>query len=320
MLPTVLPPLTQILKSTTQDPTPLLSLTIKLLSPLSFTRTLTIADPPSLIAALQSPLPGANLLALAIIHKAAKTPADAALLSTLPDVVEELLRRWLETSDVGVGERAGKVLGDLLETDCEVVPGEGVNGVPSAAASLTGSFFSTDVVKRRLPGHARLWKLVFLDRAFATIIRTLCTPETSDQPARPRHQTSLSQGRLLRLLPRLATLDIRAVNRTPFPDLFDLPSADAEIAGQGLLQWGALVMVSKSDILMHLNLIDFFETLVSVMRVSRRSSEEDTTMKNLLKVAGRDDEELKAALRGLPDRTVEEEAESLRTYITEIMD
>ncbi|KAH6610161.1 hypothetical protein Trco_000181 [Trichoderma cornu-damae] len=313
LLPTALPPLTQILKTTTQDPSPLLSLTVKLLSPLTFTRTLTIADPPSILTALASPLPGANLLALAIIHKAAKTPTEAALLSTLPDVVEALVSRWLESPDVGVAERAAKVLGDLLETDCEAIRGEGVNGVGSQSNYTNG----TEASKRRLPGHGRLWGLILLQRPLLELIKTLCSPEAADPPTRPRRQTSLSQGRLLRLLTRLATLDIRALSQTPSPDLFPLP---ATAAGQGILQWAALSMVSKSeDILMHLNLIDFFETFVSVMRVSRLAAEEHAIVKNLVGLAARDDEQLKGALRGLPNRTIEEEAEPLRAYINELL-
>ncbi|TFB04931.1 hypothetical protein CCMA1212_002826 [Trichoderma ghanense] len=323
LLPAVLPPLTRILKTTTQDPSPLLSLTIKLLSPLTFTRTLTIADPPSLLAALASPLPGANLLALAIIHKAAKTPTEVALLSTFPDVVDALVTRWLESPDVGVGERAAKVLGDLLETDCEIVreppssnpTGSSIHGFqvfpPAAAAN-----------RRRMPGHGRLWRLILLERPILERITTLCSPETTTTtpPTRPRHQTSLSQGRLLRLLTRLATLNIRAISQTSFPELFPLPDAAAQALGRGILQWAALSMVNKTDdALMHLNLIDFFETFVSVMRVAGLDAEEKSIVRTLVRVAAAEDGQLREALRGLPNRTVEEEAEPLRAYISEIL-
>ena len=79
-------------------------------------------------------------------------------------------------------------------------------------------------------------------------------------------------------------------------------------------------MVDRSDILMHLNLIDFFETFVSLMRVSGRSDDKDEAVVGLVRTAIQGDEELETALRGLPDRTVEEEAEPLRMYITEILD
>lgn len=305
LLPTLLGPLTQILKSTTQDPTPLLSLTIKLLSPLTFTRLLTVADPPTILAALRSPLSGANLLALAIIHKAARTPADAAILSTLPEVVEELVRRWLEAADVGVGERASRVLGDLFQVDCEVVETQPVNGTDGT----TGS----ELVRRQVPGHGRLWKMILDTNEFLSLIVSLCSP--SDD--RTERQVSLSQGRLLRLLPRLATLNIRAITQSNLPRLLPVSVAGA---ANGLLQWAAFTMVDKSDILMHLSLIDFFETLISVMRVSGNAvREKDDLLKSLIRDATRNDAELKAAITTLPDRTVEEEAEPLRQYITKLL-
>ena len=312
LLPVLLPALTTILKSTTQDPTPCLSLTIKLLSPLPLTRTLTIADPPSLLSALRSPLPGANLLALAILHKAAATPADAAILGTLPELVEELVRRWLDADDVGVAERAARVLGDILETDCDVVPSpnpqdqpqvNGVNGVNGDATQL--------VRRTRPPGHGHVWALFLESRPITSLIPQLCSPSAS----RTTHQTSLSQGRLLRLLPRLATLKISALTTTSSPDLF--PSDGPQ---SGLLPWAALAMVDKSDVLMHLNLVDFLETLVSVMRVAEnRTRETDEILGQLIRTAVRGDEQLATALRGLPDRTVEEEAEPLRVYINGLL-
>jgi hypothetical protein len=315
----------------------LLSLTIKLLSPLTFTRTLTIADPPSLLAALSSPLPGANLLALAIIHKAAKTPTEVALLSTLPDVVDALVTRWLDSPDVGVGERAAKVLGDLLETDCEIIREPPPPPPPPAAGNPNGSTHGFQVFppataaanrRRMLPGHGRLWRLILLERPMLQRITTLCSPETttttttttSSPPTRPRHQTSLSQGRLLRLLTRLATLNIRAISQTSFPELFPLSDAAAQALGRGLLQWAALSMVSRTeDVLMHLNLIDFFETFVSVMRVAGLDAEEKSIVRTLVRVAAAEDGQLRDALRGLPNRTVEEEAEPLRAYISDIL-
>ncbi|KAH0599748.1 hypothetical protein MHUMG1_02538 [Metarhizium humberi] len=314
LLPVLLPPLTEILKSTTQDPTPLLSLTIKLLSPLSFTRTLTIADPPSLLTALSSPLPGANLLALAIIQKAAKSPSDASILSTLPEVVEMLVKSWLASTDVGVGERAARVLGDLLETDCEAVDNN--THIGDSRAQINGD----EVIKRRVPGHGRLWRLILLSRPNLTLIQHLCSPNSTHlgQP-RTTHQVTISQGRLLRLLPRLCTLNIGALSHPLFQDLFVLPEEIGSRAGGGLLQWAALGMVDKSDTLMHLSLVDFFETFVSVMRVSRRSAEMDAFIRKLMVTALECDSELEGALKTLPDRTIEDEAEPLRAYITGLL-
>lgn len=307
LLPVLLPPLAAILKSATQDPTPLLSLTVKLLSPLPFPRLLTIADPPSVLAALQSPLPGANLLGLAVVHKAAASPADAALLSTLDDVFLSMLTVWLVTPDTGVAEKAGKVLGDLLTTDCPKLapppPEPQTNGTgPSAAAAAAST-----ATRPRNPGTGNLWSL-FLD--MSSLIRDVCS-----DAARPVRERTLSQGRVLRLLPRLATLDIAALTRT---------SAAASATGQpvfpegGLLPWAALEMVDRDDVLMRLNLVDFFEELVSVMRVAgSRSAETDADLRTVVRAASRagDGDDVREALTSLPDRTVEEEAEPLREFV-----
>lgn len=271
---------------------------------------LTIADQDSILAALSSPLPGANLLALAIIHKAAKTAADAAILSTLPEVVEELVRRWLDAKDVGVGEKAARVLGDLLETDCDIVEAQ-----PAPTANgATGQ----EVIKRRVPGHGRLWQMILSTREFLTLIVSLCSPSPEDtESPRTANQQSLSQGRVLRLLPRLATLNLRAITQQPVPGFFTVVHADA---GAGLLQWASFDMIDKEDILMRLSVVDFFETFVSIMRVTGATTpDKDAIVKKIVKVAAESDEELKSALLALPDRTVEEEAEPLRGYIAKLL-
>lgn len=296
-------------------------MTTKLLSPLAFSRVLAIADAPSILSALGSPLPGANLLALTILHKAARSPADAAILSTLPDLFEALVTRWLDAQDVGVGERAARVLGDLLDTDCDApiddaFPASEVNGV-------SGS----ELVKRRVPGHGRLWAMLFGTERIFSILPTLCSSTQSsdaeadtEAPPRTERQVSISQGRLLRMLPRLATLNMQEVaTRANFPDLIPMPQSLARLTGHGLLQWAALAMVDKSDMLMHLSLIDFFETFVSIMRVAGGETSSIVTHA-LVKAATSNDEQLKEALLSLPDRTVEEEAELLRAYIRKLLD
>ncbi|KAH9232958.1 hypothetical protein K456DRAFT_1837769 [Colletotrichum gloeosporioides 23] len=302
LLPTLLPKLTTILKTTPPDPAPIVSLTIKLLSPVPFTQTLQLADESSLISALRSPAPSANLLALAILEKAAATPSDTAILSLMPKVVLELLRRWLSSPQVEVGEKASRVIGDLLETDCELPP-------PAALPSLTG----TDLVRRRAPGQGRMWRRLFHDREPFGLVLALARGEDPAEDVKlSEHQLSLAQGRILRVLPRLASLNIVEVGTSQFPELTG--SNDV-----GLLQLAALRMVDMEDTLMHLSLIDFFETLVSVMRVAEQSHRTMGILRDLVREASKDDQMLKEALRSLPDRTVPEESEQLRTFIRDIM-
>jgi hypothetical protein len=302
----------------------IVSLAIKLLAPVSFTQILSIADQDSLVSALQSPSPAANLLACTILSKAAHSASDAAILSVMRDVVAEFLVRWLAAPQVEVGERGSKVLGDILEVDCELPPppnaGPEMNGLDGTAVG------GGVLVRRKAPGQGRMWRLIFRDRGLLSIITTHCTGTATTLDGSPLtpHQTTLAQGRLLRILPRLANLNFAAINQTEFPDLF------AGVAGgagrgpgssepAGLLQFAAIRMVDKTDVLMHLSLIDFFETLVSVMRVAEYSNYKMSTLRQLLRDATGGDQELKAAILSLPDRIVPEESELLRGYIREVM-
>jgi hypothetical protein len=78
-------------------------------------------------------------------------------------------------------------------------------------------------------------------------------------------------------------------------------------------------MVQRSDTLMHLSLVDFFETLVSLMRVTEHSALKVDTLRAILGEATARDEVLREALLSLPDRTVEEEADDLRRWLQEVM-
>ncbi|KAK2042482.1 hypothetical protein LZ31DRAFT_526242 [Colletotrichum somersetense] len=308
LLPVLLPNLTAILKTTPHDPSPVVSLTIKLLGPVPFTQTLQLADESSLVAALRSPSPSANLLALAILAKAAAAPSDAAILSLMPRVIEELLRRWLSAPQVEVGERATRVLGDILDVDCELPP------PPAAAAAALGSSPGRELVRRRAPGQGRMWRRIFHDRELFGLVLSLARGHDPDPAAAALspHQLSLAQGRVLRILPRLAALNIAEVAASPFPDL----TGSAE---DGLLQLAALRMVDKSDTLMHLNLVDFFETLLSVMRVADHTHRTMGILKDLVRRAVEDDDTLRTALLSLHDRTVPEESDALRTFVRDVM-
>jgi hypothetical protein len=168
-------------------------------------------------------------------------------------------------------------------------------------------------------------------------------PDTAGDP----RQLSLAQGRVLRILPRLAAINFRAVSHShmtaPTPVHFTNGSGSSNSNGQsaddgseeqeqqspanpnpprpgeGLLQYAALRMVQKSDTLMHLSLVDFFETLVSLLRVTEHSTLKTETLRAMLGEATAGDQVLRDALLSLPERTVEVEAEDLRRWLGEVM-
>ncbi|XXG95193.1 DNA-directed RNA polymerase III subunit C31 [Hypoxylon texense] len=301
LIPRLLPKITEILKQYQQDPAILCSLAIKLLGPINFTQVLSLASEEALIQALRSPAPSANILAMTVLEKAARSPSDAAILAMMNQLVTNFLAQWLSAPQVEVGEKGSRVLGDLLDVDCDTRPPDGV--------SVNGM----EIAVRKPPGQGLMWRRIFHDRDIYDVILSLCS---SNGPL-DSQQRSLAQGRLLRILPRLAALNFRAVTWTDFSDL---NQRHANFSGNGgLLQFAALHMIDKEDMLMHLSLIDFFEVLLSIQRITPFSTYKIDTLKGLVKEATAQDNTLKAALRTLPERTVPEEAEDLGRFIREIL-
>ncbi|KAI1800777.1 hypothetical protein F4811DRAFT_564471 [Daldinia bambusicola] len=300
LIPRLLPKITEILKKYSQDPKILCSLAIKLLGPLNFTQILSWASEEALILALQSPAPSANILAMTVLEKAAKSPGDAAILAMMNNIIKNFIIQWLSAPQVEVGEKGSKVLGDLLDTDCDTRPPDGlsVNGM--------------EIVVRKPPGQGLLWRRIFHDRDIYDLILSLCT----NHPLGTQQQ-SLAQGRLLRVLPRLAALNFRAATWSDFADLNQ--KYTHSINNGGILHFAALSIIDKEDMLMHLSLIDFFEALLSTQRITPFSTHKIDTLKNIVRDATAEDNVLKAAILTLPERTVPEEADELRQFIQEVL-
>ncbi|CZR65642.1 uncharacterized protein PAC_15542 [Phialocephala subalpina] len=254
LIPRLLPKLTQILLTYTQDPTILASLSTKLLRPIKFTQALTLASEDALIQALSSPAPAAAILAIAVIEKATRSPGDTAILSIMKGVVEAFLRTWLSTPHVGVGEKATHTLSDLLEVDCD----------RRTSADLDTKMHGLQLANGMPPGQGLLWRRIFQDREIYDLIFSLCSFTTmgTGEEQLDERQKSLAQARLLRVLPRLAVLDFQTLTRSHFPDV----EAQYGIAEQGLLYFAAVEMVNKEeDLLMHITLIDFFAEFLNFM-------------------------------------------------------
>ncbi|KAI0832274.1 hypothetical protein F5Y06DRAFT_301504 [Hypoxylon sp. FL0890] len=300
LIPRLLPKITEILKQYQRDPAILCSLAIKLLGPLNFTQILSLASEEALIQALRSPAPSANILAMTVLEKAARSPSDAAILAMMNNLVTTFLAQWLSAPQVEVGEKGSRVLSDLLDVDCDTRPPDGV--------SVNGM----EIAVRKPPGQGLVWRRIFHDRDVYDLILSLCSSVTLST-----QQQSLAQGRLLRVLPRLAALNFRAVTWTDFADL---NQRHANFSGNGgLLHFAALHMVDKEDMLVHLNLIDFFEALLSIQRITPFSTYKMDTLAKLVKDATAQDNVLKAAILTLPERTVPEESEDLSRFIQEIL-
>ncbi|KAI1813279.1 hypothetical protein GGS20DRAFT_488073 [Poronia punctata] len=306
LIPRLLPRITDILKQFQQDPAVLCSLAIKLLGPLSFTQVMSLASEESILQALRSPAPSANLLAMSIVHKAAKSPGDAAIFAAMKDTVIAFLTKWLNAPQVEVGEKGSKVLGDLLDVDSDARPPEGlaVSGV--------------EIVLRRVPGQGFMWRRVFHDADVYGVILSLCSngPHHGAPGGLTPLQLSLAQGRLLRILPRLAALNFTSLTKSEFTALHQRFAGS--MTDGGLLHFAALHMVDKTDVLMHMNLIDFFEALLSIQRITPFSQYKVDTLRVLFKEASYQDDTLKNSVLSLHERTVPDEADEVRQFIREI--
>ncbi|CAJ2512493.1 Uu.00g055080.m01.CDS01 [Anthostomella pinea] len=307
LIPRLLPKITEILQQYQQDPAILCSLAIKLLGPLNFTQILSLASENAIIQAMRSPAPSANILAMTVLEKAAKSPSEAAILAAMKNVVTHFLTQWLSAPQVEVGEKGSKVLGDLLDVDCDTRPPDGV--------AVSG----VEIAVRRPAGQGFMWRRVFHDRDVYCLLLSLCSTGSHQaaEGGQTDQQVSLAQGRLLRILPRLAALNFAALTRTDFPEL-NQRYANFEGNG-GLLHFAALHMIDEEDPLMHLTLVDFFEALLSIQRVTPFSTYKMDTLKKLIRDATTRDSALKTAITSLPERTIPEEADDLRQFIREVM-
>ena len=298
------------------------------MSPLSFTQAISLAGEGPLFTAFMSEAPSANILAMTILEKAASSPSDVEKVTEMSSsILTNFFRKWLYAPEVEVGEKGGRVLGALLETDSEVAPLRQVqHAVTVDGIAWSNSSTSNTSGSQRPAGSGKLWQRMTTDMFLVGLL--IMGPHRKDlegQKITP-HQASLAQGRLLRLVPRLAALNFAYVAR---PLVCNVPEDILEETGPmpifpSLLQFVGCEMVEKSDMLMHLSLIDFFEALISLMRIRVDQGGSDraliiSTLKEVVGKATENDNVLKAALLNLPDRTVPEEAEGLRAFVMEIM-
>lgn len=272
-----------------KDPAILASLSVKLLKHVTFTQALTLASEDALIQALRSPAPSANLLAITVIHKAARSPSDTAILSIMQGVMLQFVQTWLSTPHVEIGERATQALGDLLEVDCD----------QRVSAGLSTKMTGLQISSRMPPGQGLLWRRLFQDRQIYSQLLDLCSPRTVGigEGKLDERQKSLAQARLLRVLPRLAALDLTTITHTKFSSLeqeYGLGHGE-----EGILPFAALHMVDKDDLLMHYTLIDFVAELLRSMSTTDLSKATVDYLATLMKEVAGNDQTMYQTLEGL---------------------
>ncbi|KAJ4352866.1 hypothetical protein N0V85_009627, partial [Neurospora sp. IMI 360204] len=192
--------------------------------------------------ALESPFPAANILGMTMLHKAAAAPSEVAQLAEMREVVKAFVKTWLGHAEVSVGEKGGRVMGDLLDVDCEQEPPARPQRRMAGHHPLDAGMPTWhDMVLRKEKGSGALWKRIFADEEIYGMVLDLLagrhedtdvtSADAGDEEGRKQkaRQLTLAQGRILRILPRLAALDlemlVRSEVRAPEPGYYATAAA-----------------------------------------------------------------------------------------------
>jgi hypothetical protein len=311
----MLPVVTDVLRTTRQDATPLFNLAIKLISSLDFASCVDFAGEDTLISLLNSQLESASHLGIYIIHKAARHPSQAAALASTPGIFETLVKRWIDFSATHLSSRCDHDITELLETDCTV---------PIVNGNYGPSRIIAESVPRQLRrqgevGQGGLWD-IFISNGVLSYVKEKCYLGQYANDPLHRSDITIAQGRLLRLLPRLASLNFHAVSDTSNPQLFPLPDEQAESVGCGLLQWAALGMIDPSDEIMRRHIIHFCAELVLAMRGSTQRADHVVTLKKLVATLAGTDTRIMDMLRELPKSAKPDEKENVEQWVSRLVD
>lgn len=293
----ILPQLVGVLRLSQSDLSPTLSLLPKLLKDLHFNEILDLATEDELCRLLARDIPGPNLLALEIVHKACKSAQCCEFLSGCTMLLNEVVHTWLMSSDTRVGDLATRVIGDILEMDC------------AAKSTMVGDPYmrltASDVDPGELDqdGSGKVWHAIWVEgNEYEGIRKNIMSQiwffaDEVDGAGRTYRDASLSQGRVLEILPRLVALE---------PML---------MLNSSVFDHAATIMVKKSDELMFRNFEIFLVRLFCVMRVTARRNEEvDRKMARVLNMVC-EDSRVRGMMEQVPNTLIEEEAEPMREYL-----
>ncbi|KAI9723105.1 MAG: hypothetical protein M1828_004353 [Chrysothrix sp. TS-e1954] len=241
-----------------QDPAPLIRLLLQLIASWSFSDIITLEPSPNLEQGLGLDAIPYNGLALWIIHRAAETSVDAAHIAGSSVITYQLVRLWLFTTDMGVAEQAGTVIMDLLRIDKE--PSDVVvHGVGDDLTTVGGR------------GQGLVWRRIFGDKDVYGLLYEACDlGNDQGYPSLGRKQKTIAQARLMDFAIKLGALDWGYLIRS---HISEVESSHGLESGEGLLDFVACRMCASDDILIQVNLIDFFADLIN--KVPPSSKQED---------------------------------------------
>nr|OQO21282.1 hypothetical protein B0A51_13134 [Rachicladosporium sp. CCFEE 5018] len=214
------------------DPAPVVNLLIKLLEPFTLDDILAFEPPIDFVTGLNTAAPVCiNRLMLELLGKATSKASDAAVVAGLQGVVGAVVSCWLTTGDVGVAQKAGRLIIDLLRID---------------------------VVREGGLGQGLMWKRVFGDVDVYKLLFSLCSLQDEHKLGKAR--ISLAQARLMDWVSEIAVMDWATVVKSHH---VEVERAYGVTEGEGLLAFTVLGMVDAAeDLLMGVSLVDFYSALL----------------------------------------------------------
>ena len=179
-------------------------------------------------------MPPINLTTLCLLEKAKFRLSDIGIVAGKADVVGALVRLWLCTQDTAVAGRAHDVILGLLLPEAM---GQGLIGL------VEGGF---------------MWRRMLRDKDIYGSIFSICSLSTAGQDGQlSRRDKTVAQARLLDMLLRI---DGEPVRTSQIPEI----ERRYGVHDGGLLHFAAIHMVDyRDDVLMHVNLLDFFANYLS---------------------------------------------------------
>lgn len=233
---TLLNELSRLLPLVQQDPTPITDLIDRLISPIryDFTRVLSIDPPVDFVAGLGPPSPPVNTTTLNLLQKAQHRIGDVGIVAGKADAVGALVRLWLCSPDTAVARLAHDVISGLLQAEV---------GGQEDTVSTRGKW---------------MWRRMFRDRDIYGSIFSICSLTTIGQDGQPsKRDKTVAQARLLDMILRI---DGDVVRQSQIPEIEEQYGVNEG----GLLHFAAIHMVDyRNDVLMHVNLLDFYATYLS---------------------------------------------------------
>lgn len=242
--------LSSVLQTLQQDPAPVISLLTKLVEPYSFSDILGLQPPVDFVAGLSLAAVPFNSLVLQLLAKASQSSKDVAILANMPAIVQALVNLLLCTQDVGVADKAANVIVELLAVDKEATDVSS-HGVGADSTLKAG-------------GQGLLWRRVFGDKDVYNLFCSICSLNHEGPADIGKREKTVAQARLLTLIPRLGQMDWHTIARSRHPEIEQAYGLKSD---EGLLDFVSQYMVdTKDDVLIHMNLLEFFSNLITMIR------------------------------------------------------